>query len=162
MKEFDLNHPLAGFIFEASSGAAIKHLADKGYSATEISERLDYPTPMEKIRETIWTHYIETGVICLEKPDRHVFEKVDYIKVTNEYGRSSFKRQVTNVDESQSEYVTCDFGVRLNQDMDSYLEYISVLSKSDQDYILGISWPDSIVYHKLNSRMEGIVTKLKM
>ena len=118
MKELESKHPLSGFIFEASSGAAIKHLADKGYSAANISSMLDYPTPLDKIRETIWNHYIATGVISLEKPDHPVIEKVDYIKVMNEYGRISFKRQVTNIDESQSEYVACDFGIRINQNAD--------------------------------------------
>lgn len=160
MSEKDNRHPLSGFIYETACGGAIKHLADLSYSANEIGKTIDYPVPLEKIKETIWEHYVASGVICLEKPDKKVFEKVDYIKVTNEYGHSSFQRIVTKVDESSSVYVPCDFGIRIRTDGKAFAQYIGILASSDQEYIMGINWPEKVVYHKLNERMKIIADKL--
>ena len=70
---------LADFTGDVASGDAIRHLADLGYSIDEIHERLDFPTPKEKIASTVWKHLLRTGVVCLEEPDGKPREKVSYV-----------------------------------------------------------------------------------
>ena len=45
---------LADFTQEAASGGAIRHLADMGYTVKQIMERLDFPTPYERVQKAVW------------------------------------------------------------------------------------------------------------
>ena len=82
---------LSDFTYEAASGAAIRHLADLGYTARQISERLTYPTPCERVRKTLWKHLTDTGVILTEEPGAGRREKKTAYTVDHgKYGRTSF------------------------------------------------------------------------
>ena len=59
---------LADFVHEAAYGGAVRHLADRGYTAKQITDRLDFPAPYEKVRQAVWEHLADTGVILLEEP----------------------------------------------------------------------------------------------
>lgn len=84
---------LSNFTFDVASGGAIRHLADHGYTAEEISKRLDFPTPFERVQDTIWKHYLETGVLLLEEPGTGAKrETFDFVTEYDEYGRKSFRR----------------------------------------------------------------------
>ena len=66
MKEF--NKALSNFINDAAAGGAVRHLADLGYSISQIADNLDYPIPREKIAGYMWEHFVNIGKICLEEP----------------------------------------------------------------------------------------------
>lgn len=86
---------LSGFVFESASGAAIRHLADLGYTVKQIMEKLTYPAPYEKIQETVWKHLADTGVLLLKEPGTELPKSnVTYVKEYGKYGRVSL-RQVT-------------------------------------------------------------------
>ena len=59
---------LSDFTFEAASGAAIRHLADLGYTVKQITERLTYPTSYERVQKVVWEHLVNTGVLLLKEP----------------------------------------------------------------------------------------------
>ncbi|MBR5896999.1 MAG: hypothetical protein IKZ39_05225 [Lachnospiraceae bacterium] len=152
---------LADFTIDFASGDAIRALADKGYSVSEIHKRLDFPTPVERIRNTVWKHYIDTGVIVLEKPSDNLPKKhVTYEKVQDSLGRTSF-RQVVTEDNNTKEYVEIDFGKRIYQNKNTFEKALEILSPEDRQYILDLPWPLTNVWHVKNERMERILKKLK-
>lgn len=86
---------LSNFMFDVSSGGAIRHLADRGYNAVQIMKRLDFPTPYDRIQQTIWEHFLQTGVLRIEEPGTAVQkEEYDYVTQYDSYGRKSFRRVV--------------------------------------------------------------------
>ena len=154
------NQALADFTMDFASGDAIRSLADKGYSVEEIYKRLDFPTPKEKIRDMVWKHYIECGVIKLEDPGNSSSNKrVTYEKVQDNLGRTSFKQVVIEEDESK-EYVAIDFGKRLYKDKEAFLKELDILNPGDRQYILDLPWPISTVWHEKNERIERILSQI--
>ena len=90
---------LSSFTHEVASGGAIRHLTDLGFTAKQIAERLQYPTPFVKVQKEMWQRLIETYVILLEEPGSGKKEKVSYVREYDKYGKSSFRRVVETVGE---------------------------------------------------------------
>ena len=168
---------LNDFTADFAAGGAIRVMADKGYSVKKIHDRLDFPLPMEKIRELVWKHYLETGVILEEEPgngggsgaaEGFPKERITYVKVQDEYGRSSFKQVVEKAMEKPGEtsagkpleYLPCDFGKRMYQDKKGFEKALENLSVEDREYILGLPWPLKTVWHVKDERMVQIMGKL--
>ena len=86
---------LGNFTHEVASGGAIRHLTDLGYTVKQIHERLDFPTPIDRIRRQVWDQLLETEVILVEEPGRSPREKIDYVREYDQYGKASFRRVVT-------------------------------------------------------------------
>ena len=83
---------LSDFAFEAASGGAIRHLADLGYTVKQISEKLTYPTPPERVRGAVWKHLLETGVVLTKEPGSGKEQgKAEYRMERDKYGRTSFR-----------------------------------------------------------------------
>lgn len=57
-------------------------------------------------------------------------------------------------------YVSCDFGVKISQELWEFESEMRFLDEKQKDYILGISWEPQVVYHRLDSRMREIVSCL--
>ena len=85
---------LSSFTHEVANGGAIRHLTDLGFTAKQIAERLQYPTPFVKVQQEMWQHLIETDVILLEEPGTGKKEKISYVREYDKYGKSSFRRVV--------------------------------------------------------------------
>ncbi|MBO4702983.1 MAG: hypothetical protein J5625_10040 [Lachnospiraceae bacterium] len=151
---------LADFTIDFASGDAIRALADKGYSVIEIHKRLDFPTPVERIRDTVWKHFLDTGVILLDAPSAESKKRVTYEKVQDRLGRTSFKQVVTE-DTELKEYVEIDFGKRIYQNKNAFEKSLEALSPEDRQYILDLPWPLTNVWHVKNERIERILKKLK-
>lgn len=84
---------LSNFTFEMASGGAIRYLTDEGYTVRQIAERLDFPTPIEKIQEAVWARLLGNGTLLIEEPGSRPKEpKYTYVKEYNQYGRPSFRR----------------------------------------------------------------------
>ena len=87
-------HALSSFTHEVASGGAIRHLTDLGFTAKQIAERLQYPTPFVQVQQEMWQRLIETDVILLDEPGTGKREKVSYVREYDKYGKSSFRRVV--------------------------------------------------------------------
>lgn len=84
---------LSNFTHEAASGGAIRHLADLGYSVEQITKRLSFPTPYERVQKTVWEHLFDAEVLLAAEPgSENQQEKVTYVKDYDKYGRISFRR----------------------------------------------------------------------
>lgn len=84
---------LSEFTFDMASGGAIRHLADRGYTAHQIWKKLDFPTPYERVRQTLWEYFLTEGILRLEEPGVGVGqEKYEYVTDYDAFGRKSFRR----------------------------------------------------------------------
>ncbi len=158
MKEF--NKALGNFITDVASGGAIRHLADQGYSISEIGNMLDYPMSKEKIAQIMWEHFTNTGKILLEAPG-DIHEKASFIKEQDEFGRISFRKVTETVDNSKKKYRKCEFGKALYQSKADFKAGLQQLSEKDREYIELMPWPLNPVYHEMDDRMTRIAKVFK-
>lgn len=87
---------LSDFTHEAASGGAIRHLVDLGYTVKQITEKLTYPTPYERVRKTVWKYLIDSEVVLTQEPGNGRQQgKSTYTVVHDKYGRASFRLQQT-------------------------------------------------------------------
>ena len=100
MSEQDyFRNALSDFTFEAASGGAIRHLADLGYTVKQISEKLTYPTPYERVRKAVWQHLIDTQVVLTREPGNgKQHGKAAYKMEYDKYGRASFRMEPAAAD----------------------------------------------------------------
>ena len=156
MSEEYFKKALRDFTVDFASGGTIRAMADKGYTVKEIHDKLDFPTSRERIREIVWKHYIDTGVIALEEPVKgQVKSKVTYEKVTDDYGRTSY-RQVVTSETIDKEYVACDFGKMIYKDKADFEKKLENLSQKDREYLTGLPWPLKKVWHVKDERIQRI------
>lgn len=148
------------FVFEEAGGGAIRHLADRGYTARQIADTLSFPLPYEKVREAFTAYLLEKGVLLKEKPAEHIQrEKTEYVREYDRYGKPSFRR-VTVMKGTEHEepekrrYIACNFGA------EEAKEALAALDNRQLEYIEGICWTRRTMYHLLDERMSGIVKRL--
>ena len=158
MKEF--NKALSNFINDAAAGGAVRHLADLGYSISQIADNLDYPVSKEKIVGYMWEHYLNIGKICLEEP-KASHKKASFVKEQDSFGRISFRRVTEDVDNSNKKYVECDFGKLLYKRDESFMIKLAKLNPDDKEYIELMPWPLTPVYHEMDERMTNIIKVLQ-
>lgn len=181
---------LSNFTHEVASGGAIRHLTDLGYTAKQISEQLDFPTPFKRIQKEMWEHLVNTEVILLEEPDSRKREKVSYVREYDKFGKASFRRVVESeaVDapilwreqwiEGKGEsipallqeriakngetnsYVSCDLGLLLHSEPERFRQLLQKLEETQREYVEGIPWKNRRVYHRLDARMTEILRRL--
>ncbi len=144
------DHALSNFTFGMANRDLICHLADKSYSVKRIKAETDYPVSVEKIAETVWEHYIETGVIRTEAPGKGFGPRYDYVMDIGRYGKRSFRRVEAGpetADAEKGKYIACNFGICKTTDPARYQKMLSVLDSRKRDYIDGLPWPPKTVYH---------------
>ena len=102
MSEQDyFRNALSDFTFEAASGGAIRHLTDLGYTVKQISGKLTYPTPYERVRKTVWQHLLDTQVVLTQEPGNGKQRgKAAYKMEYDKYGRASFRMESAVADGS--------------------------------------------------------------
>ena len=92
---------LSDFTYEAASGGAIRHLADLGYTVKQITEKLTYPTPYERVRRTVWKHLVDSEVVLTHEPRSGKRQgRAVYKVVHDKYGKASFQLEKTPADDS--------------------------------------------------------------
>lgn len=94
---------LSNFTHEVASGGAIRHLTDLGYTTKEVAERLDFPTPFERVQKEVWQRLIDTNVILLEEPGSTKSKKEAYVREYDKYGRASFRKVVVQDENKEDE-----------------------------------------------------------
>ncbi|MBQ9870620.1 MAG: hypothetical protein IJM27_01695 [Eubacterium sp.] len=153
--EFD--KALADFVNDVASGDAIRHLADQGMTVREIAEHLSFPAQKQRIAQTVWKHFVDTGRIRLHPPEEGKGRKVSYVRDEGAYGRSSFRRVIEEFPIPEAEYIRCDFGRKLYKDEEGFRKALQALSEADREYILDLPWPLTPVWHILDERMKRIM-----
>lgn len=84
---------LHNFIFEEAGGGAIRHLADKGYTARQVTDALSFPMPYEKVREAYTKYLLDCAVLLKERPEQYQKpEKTEYVREYDRYGKPSFRK----------------------------------------------------------------------
>lgn len=84
---------LQNFTFDVASKGAVCHLADSGFTVDQIMKKLDFPTPYDRVQQTVWEHFRDTGYLLLEEPGKEKRqEKFSYVTDYDQYGRKSFRR----------------------------------------------------------------------
>ena len=150
---------LSDFVYDVASAGAIRHLADLGCTVKQIQERLDFPTPYERIQRTVWKHLTDTGVIFPERPEQgKTGEKVEYVREYDSYGRASFRRVVvaeTSTEPSEP-CLLCCFGLLKYRDPERYAQVLGALEPEQAEYIEGLPWGVERVFHRPDKRMLGI------
>ncbi|MCR4648860.1 MAG: hypothetical protein K5776_07255 [Lachnospiraceae bacterium] len=152
------NKALSNFAVDFAAGDAVRAFTDKGYSAKEIHDKLDFPIPVERIRKIMWEHLLDTNVILLSEPGNESARKrVNYEKVQDKYGHTSFKQVIIDDESSDAEYAAIDFGKRLYKDREAFIKKLEELSESDREYVLDLPWPLETVWHAKNERIKRIL-----
>lgn len=155
---------MSDFSFDVASGGAIRHLTDQGLTVKQIQERLDFPTPYERIQRAVWERLVDTGVILLEEPGRErTKEKARYVREYDSYGKVSFRRIVEQEPEEEirASYFTCEFGAVRYGDAEKFRKILSVLEKRQAEYIEGLPWERRKVWHRADERMLDIERRLR-
>lgn len=178
---------LASFTFETACGGAIRHLADNGYTVKQITERLDFPASCEQVRDAVFQHFCDTGVILLGEPEYDsIEEKPEFVREYDQYGKASFRRVTAktgrkklmfqesrflsgspdeflallnreiSLNGNDSSYISCDFGLWAT----SRLAGCGALDRAQREYLTGLPWPASRVFHRLDPRMKAIAVNL--
>ena len=161
MSQDYFNEALKNFAADFSYGDAVRHLADKGMNVCEIMENLTFPAPKQAVRQIVWKHYLDKGIILLKEPDENAtqIKSVSYVQERDRYGRTSFRRVESEIETAKGpkrKYVPCDFGKEMYKDEAAFRAKLDGLNKSDRDYILELPWPLERVWHLYDDRMKRI------
>ena len=151
---------LSDFVFDVAAGGAIRHLVDSGYSIEQIMNKLDYPVPRAKVEKAAYRHMLESGILLPGLPEEN--EKMR-IHLLQENGKGKFPETLAKYIAQYGEenaYMECPFGQWKKNDEGRLQRVIACLTSREQEYILGIPWERNVMYHRLNSRMREIGTKL--
>ena len=169
-KERAFDQALSNFTFGIANRDLICHMAGEGYSVKQIKEAADYPVSVEKIAETVWEYYLETGVLRLTPPGEGDDSRYEYVMDIGKYGKRSFRRvevsdntgdkysamaSLSNKNR-ESAYIPCSFGLVKARDPKKYREMLDVLDSRKRDYVDGLPWPAQVVYHIDNLAMREI------
>lgn len=178
---------LSDFAYDVACGAQIRHLADLEYTTAQIMVELDISVPFEKVRKTVTEHLCKTGILLLERPDIVSPVKTTFVKEYDRYGKASFRKivvkeadtpevcwqeRIYSLDSKERirsflnrkteengealSYISCDFGL----DNLKLPESLTILEGDQQDYLQGILWEKSRMYHRLTPRMKQIISRL--
>lgn len=154
------NKALSDFVQDFASGDEIRQLADRGFSVSEIKERLSFPTSKEKIGQIMWEHFVGSGRICLEKPPENgKVKRTRTVREQGEFGRISF-RQISEELEDVRKYAECDFGRLKRAKAAAFTERLGKLSAADRDYVIFLPWPEFPVWHEEDERIMRIISAL--
>ena len=152
------DNALSNFTFGMANKDLICHMAAEGYSVRQIKEATDYPVSVEKIAETVWEFYLETGVIRLTPPGEDDEPRYDYVMDIGKYGKRSFRRVEANDPiKDASNYISLNIGIIKAHDQTRYQKLLDALDSRKHDYIEGLPWPDQKVWHIDNLAIREII-----
>lgn len=147
---------LSDFVYDMASGANIRHLVDRGYSISQIKEKLDYPAPKERLQESVWRHMLETGLVVLDFSEKCSHD----IEVKSRAGFLESVRKIFSEYGEENVYVYCTCEKWIGGGRGSVFKCKSLTSR-ERDYITELPWPeDDGLCHRLNGKMLEIITEL--
>lgn len=144
---------MSDFIHEMASAGAIRHLTDAGYSIEQIMKELDYPTPRERVEQTVYRHMTESGILLPNLPMEKEAMRQCRLKIPSIKELSNILQEKIHENGVENSYVSCPFGAYTQGKSEVLRQQLSCLTNREQEYILGIRWEPEVMYHRLNSRM---------
>lgn len=176
---------LVNFTHDMASGGAIRHMVRLGYSVEEIRRRLDFPTPLERVRRTVDECLRESGILLEGLPAEEGELRSILLKHPS---RAELSRRVGELIEKNGEeqsYVSCPYGLLYfdkraalaraglsyehgkgsgtDREREERLRLLlSCLTGREREYLLGIPWEPKLMYHRLNGRMTEIALELAL
>lgn len=144
---------LSDFVHDAASGGAIRHLAQLGYTTGQIMERLDFPTPRERVEKTVSRYLMEQGILVekLPCPEEEMTARV--LKRTTQAKLCATLRAYIQKNGEAHSFAGCPFGVMQRKDKAQYQRLLSCLTLREREYMEGLPLADRMMYHRLNDRM---------
>ena len=89
------------FVKDFGYGDAIMHLADSGFTLSQIKERIGKHLPDEYLCEKMIKSYENHGKLLLAEPGSALREKVSMVKDVGEFGQVSFRQVREIIEEPQ-------------------------------------------------------------
>ena len=144
---------LADFMHDAASGGAIRHLLDLGYTTNAIMQKLDYPTPRERVEKTVYRYLTEKRILLEQLPAVEEDMRITKIGRVSEAAMCAALREYLRINGEENSYVSCPFGT-IRRDREARLQkMMSCITTKERDYLLGIPWQQKVMYHRLDSHM---------
>ena len=151
---------LSDFVFDVAAGGAIRHLADRGHSVEQIMDELSYPVPRAKVEKAFYRYLLESGILIKRLPDENAERQILLLREkTSMKMPEAIAAHIAKYGEENS-YMECPFGAWKKAGYEKQEAFLSCLSLREREYILGISWEQDVMYHRLNGRMREIGMKL--
>lgn len=165
------NEALHNFTSDYAYGSQVRSLYNKGLSASQIKEKLDYPVSIEKVSSYLWDYLITSNQVVFNESDILSNPSAPkYSMETDSYGRRSF-RLLSETSSRKGAYTDVLFHGQVNdipnlydcfakfegKSISSYNEY---LNSKQIDYLSGFPWPKREVYVHLNERLSEILSVL--
>lgn len=144
---------LSDFTHDMASGGAIRHLVESGYSVNQIMERLDFPTPKERVEKTVYRYMTESGMLLSKLPVENADMKVHLCKSKKRKVIRQVLAEYIHANGEENSYMCCPFGGLIRQNSEMLKGMLQDLTGREREYILGIPWKQDIMYHRLNGRM---------
>ena len=72
----------------------------------------------------------------------------------------SFLEKKINENGQDHSYAACEFGILIKRDPQRYQALLAALDKGQREYMEGLPWEAKRIYHRLDSRMFGILLRL--
>ncbi len=91
---------LNNFVKDFGYGDAIMHLADNGFTISQIKDRIGSHLPEEYLCEKILKSYVDQGTVLLAEPGSVRREKVSMVKDVGEFGQISFRQVRETIEET--------------------------------------------------------------
>lgn len=86
---------LKEFTYDVASGGAIEHLANLGYTPSQIHGMLDFPTPLERVKETYYKWCVKNKIIVEDESEfSRGLSKSHFVTEYDEYGHKSFRKVI--------------------------------------------------------------------
>ena len=151
---------LSDFMYDMASGGAIRHLAESGYTIDQIIKELDFPTPRERVEQTVYKYMTDSGILLFELPVEETGFKACSLRTKS---RGKLREQLLErigKNGEKASYMSCPFGQMMRNDAEELEKQLAVLTSREREYILGIHWERDVMYHRLNSRMFEIGIQL--
>lgn len=153
-KYFD--EALSDFVHDVASGRAIRHLVSSGYTTDQIMRQLDFPTPRERVEQTVYRCMTESGTLLEALPIPDESMETIVLKDAKPARLAALLSEYLSADGEENSYVSCPFGM-IRRDREARLARMTAcLTVREREYLLGIPWKMQIMYHRLNSRMREI------
>ena len=140
---------LSNFTHDVASGDAIRHLADHGYTVTQISKRLDYPTPKDRIIKTYTRYLTDKGILTSRPPEDAIIYDLDKAALELSYEKLE---QLIRLHGSENIYI------RLTAP--SIKKITGYLNTDDEDYLMSIDTSQGGLFHVLNERLLKILSSI--